>query len=172
MMKLRQKLLYIDICILFFVSSLLLHRHYDVLRVCKTCCSLKVCANRSYYTHSPPRPFTQKHSLPSPFMLLLSFSSSLSFCVSVISSVFNLWNSGQECPAKLVKMTSNSRRRRQTGLTSLLTHCRMMKEWRRRENKGDDSSDGEKQKIRKIMYSAAQCHLHILLIKTGQKSLS
>ena len=101
---------------------------YDVPWVCKTCCSLKVCANRSYYTHSsPPRPFTHKHSLPFlPPTFFLSFSFSLS--LSLISSVLNLVNSGQECPDKLVKMTSNSPRRRQNR-SNLPAHAVHSDEW-------------------------------------------
>lgn len=79
---------------------------------------LKVCANGGYYTHSsPPCPFTHKHFPPLP-LFFLSSSLSLRFSSSVISGVLNSANSGQECPDTLVKMTSNSPRRQQTGLTS------------------------------------------------------
>lgn len=112
------------------LASSRLLRCYDVPPVCKTCCSLKVCANRSYYAHSsPPPPFySQTLSSPSSVLLSLSFSffSVLFFLssVSLISSVLNSVNSGQECPDKLVKnkeMTSSSTRRWQTGRTSRLT---------------------------------------------------
>lgn len=102
-----------DLNIAAWFSSSCLLRHYDVPQVCKTCCSLKVCTNRSYYAHSsPPRPFTHKH-FPSSTLSFFSLSPSpCPFSVSLISSVLNSANSGQECPDKLVKMTSNSRRRR------------------------------------------------------------
>lgn len=52
-----------------------------------------------------PGPFTHKHSAlpPPPFFLSIS---SLSFSASLISSMLNSANSGQECPNKLVKVTS------------------------------------------------------------------
>lgn len=55
-------------------------------------------------------------SLPPPPSFFSLSPSLCPFSVSLISSVLNSANSGQECPDKLVKMTSNSRRRRQTSL--------------------------------------------------------
>lgn len=55
-------------------------------------------------------------SLPPPPSFFSLSPSLCPFSVSLISRVLNSANSGQECPDKLVKMTSNSRRRRQTSL--------------------------------------------------------
>lgn len=96
-----------------------LFSHYEVLPVCKTCYSLKVCANRCHYTHSsPPRPFhSQSTMFSSSYPSSFCSPSLCPFSASLISSVLNSGGSDQECPDKLIKITSDCNRRQQTGLT-------------------------------------------------------